>query len=206
MLGLLVLGTLTVMLAGYFWLLRATVRYAKRKTGSNLVAALAVLAVLVLTFGDTVFNRWYHREVLCKREDVGVKVFETVALPAEYWNEKNNYPKLPYTEMLQGKPFLGRYVIVQKYESGGSHPFTAYFTSKSTVIDIQTNRTLSQFADYAPQGGLWWTWPLKFIGTGNAIGWTLSRGNFSWCLPNSINKSVTASYGAFKKTTGAAKK
>ena len=204
MIGLTFLAIFAVLLIGYFWLLRATVRYAKRKTGSNVIAALAVLGVLVLTFGDTIFNRWYHKEVLCKRDDVGVKIFATAELPPEYWDDIHNKPNLPTTMMFgtNPKPFLDRYVAIDKYEYGGTFPFTAYEMNKLSTVDLKTGQTLSQFIDYTPAGGTWWAWPLKFLGENNMIGWVLSRGSVTWCGINNQRASdaVDSIRHAFKKT------
>lgn len=38
----------------YLWLACSALRYAKRKTGSNLMVTLAVLGILVVTCGDIV--------------------------------------------------------------------------------------------------------------------------------------------------------
>lgn len=198
MIGLIVLAITVPLLLGYLWLARAAVRYTKRKTGSNLIAALAVVGILVITFGDTVFNRWYHKEVLCKREDVGMKVFETVMLPAGYWDEENNRPQLPLT-MSREKPFLGRYAEMEKYERGGSRPFTAYERSEATVVDLQTGRVLSRFVDYMPAGGTWWAMPLMLFGRGSIVGWLMSRGSSPGCEGLPPFGKVDAKRSVFEK-------
>lgn len=198
MIGLIVLAITVPLLLGYLWLARAAVRYTKRKTGSNLIAALAVIGILVITFGDTVFNRWYHKEVLCKREDVGGQVFEKVTLPAEHWDDANNRPNLPLT-MSREKPFLGRYAEIGKFERGGSRPFTAYERSEATVVDLQTGRVLSRFVDYMPAGGTWWAMPLMLFGQSSVIGWLLSRGDSPSCVGNPSHQEVVAKRSAFDK-------
>lgn len=181
MTGLIILAIAVPLLLAYLWLARAAVRYAKRKTGSNLVAALVVVGILVITFGDTVFNRWYHKEILCKWYDVGGRVFERVKLPAEHWDEVNSRPNLPLT-MSKEKPFLERYAEIEKYERGGMRPFTAHERSETTVVDLQTGRVLSRYVDYSPAGGTWWAMPLALFGRGSIIGWLLSRGSPYGCV------------------------
>ena len=58
MIGLTVIAISILFLLGYLWLIRTTASYAKRKTGSNLIAGLAVVGLLLITFGDTLFRRW----------------------------------------------------------------------------------------------------------------------------------------------------
>lgn len=198
MTGLIVLAIAIPLLLAYLWLARAAVRYAKRKTGSNLVVALVIVGILVVTFGDTVFNRWYHKEVLCKREDVGVKVFERVMLPARYWDEVNNRPNLPLT-MSNEKPFLGRYAEIEKYERGGSRPFTAHERTEATVVDLETGHVLSRFVDYMPAGGTWWAMPLTLFGQGSIIGWLLSRGSSPGCEGLQPFGKVDAKRSVFEK-------
>lgn len=48
MIGLLVLVITIPLLLAYLWLAGAAVFYAKRKTGSNLVAALAVIGIFIV--------------------------------------------------------------------------------------------------------------------------------------------------------------
>lgn len=180
MTGLIVLVIAIPLFLGYLWLMRATVRYAKRKTGSNFIATLAVGGILVLTFGDTAFNRWYHKEVLCKGEEVGGQVFEKVILPAEHWDDANNRPNLPLT-MSREKPFLGRYAEIEKHERGGSFPFTAYEKNETVVVDLQSGHMLSRYVDYSPAGGTWWAMPLTLFGQTTVIGWLLSRGISPGC-------------------------
>jgi hypothetical protein len=198
MIGLIVLAIAVPALLAYLWLARAAVRYAKRKTGSNLIAALAVIGVLIVTFGDTVFNRWYHKEVLCKRNEVGGQVFEKVILSAEHWDEANNRPNLPLT-MSREQPFLGRYAEIGKHERGGSYPFTAYEKDETVVIDIQTGHVLSRFVDYSPAGGTWWAMPLTLFGQSSVIGWLLSRGTAPGCDGLPMYGKVDIQEGLFDK-------
>jgi hypothetical protein len=198
MIGLIVLTIAVLLLLAYLWLLRAAIRYTKRKTGSNFMAMLAVVGVLVLTFGDTLFNHWYHKSVLCKREDVGVKVFEKVILPQGYWDDENNLPKLPLI-MSRENPFLNRYVRIKQYKQGGFFPLTFYERYESSVVDIQTNKTLSRFVDYIPMGGPWWAAPLSLFGEKNLIGWLLSRGNSPGCFDHPINLAVDSLRAPFVK-------
>ncbi|RLJ61232.1 hypothetical protein [Sulfurisoma sediminicola] len=183
MIGLLILGTAAILLAAYIWLLRATARTVKRRTGSNRWAVMAVVGILVLTFGDTVFNRWYHKEVLCKRDDVGAKVFETVEVPEESWNRNFRRAEISDRNTRQ-TPFLRRYAVIEAYTSGGWYPLTRYQRYEYAIVDIKTERLLGRFANYEPAGGLWWTLPLGLFGENTLIGWLSSRGRSSGCFDN----------------------
>lgn len=185
MIALIVLAFAVPLLLGYAWLVRATVRHVMRKTGSNWLATLAVVGIFAFTFGDTIINRWYHKEVLCKRDDVGGKVFDRVKLSSEMWDLRNDWPKFP-TTMSKEKPFLGRYARLEKYERGGWFPLTAYERYESTVVDLQTEKTLSRFVDYTPLGGSWWALPLALFGEKTIIGWLFSRGGLTSCFDHPV--------------------
>ncbi|MEO6565402.1 MAG: hypothetical protein ABIO63_05155, partial [Casimicrobiaceae bacterium] len=146
MIGLLVLAIGALLLVAYLWLVKTTFRYVKRRTGSNVYASISILGILLLTVGDTLFNRWYVSNVLCEREDVGVKIFETVKLNREHWDEVNNRPNLP-SSMITGKPFLGRYIQVKSNDRGGFWPLTAYSRNQLQIVDTHSERVLSRFVD-----------------------------------------------------------
>lgn len=204
MIGLIVIALAALFLVFYLWLLVRVIKFVKRKTNSNLMAGLSVLVVFALTVGDTLFNRWYHKEVLCKKEDVGVKIFSTVEVPSEYWDEKNNRPILK--ELMNRdrvspenfKPFLGRYAETEKFENGGLWPLTSYSRHVVTVVDVQAGQVLSQFVDYERTGGTWWLFPLRFAGSDSLLGWLLSRGNKSnSCYEHPTDFIVFANRGVF---------
>jgi hypothetical protein len=209
MIGLIVISGVILFLAFYLWLLIKVVKFVKRKTNSNVLAGLSVLALLVLTIGDTVINRLYHKEVLCKREDVGVKIYSTVEVPPKYWDENNNRPILKEL-MNRGrvspehfKPFLGRYSEAEKFENGGLWPLTSYTRHVSTVVDVQTGRVLSRFVDYERTGGVWWLFPLGFADSDSMIGWLIGQGDKSnSCYEHPTDLIVEASRGVFQKSKG----
>lgn len=166
---------------GYIFLIWTTFRWAKRKTNSFLKALFAVLILLVLTFGDSAFNRWYRKEILCKRDDVGVKVFKVVAVPAEEWNSDFARAEIDLKNTRQS-PFLGRYVIADEYTSGGWFPLTSYYRHEYAIIDTKTEKPLARAVNYEPSGGLWWTFPLALLGEKSLVGWLSSRGHSPGCF------------------------
>ncbi len=198
MIGLIVLAIGILLLIGYGWLLIATNRFVKRRTGSRILAWLAVAGILFSTFVDTVFNRWYHKEVLCNRDDVGVKIFETVKLPSELWDEQNNLPRLP-SSMTTEAPFLERYADVEKYDRSGWWPLTAHIRYETGVIDVKTGRMLSRFVNYEPAGGMWWSFPLSLFGETTTVGWLMSREQVPSCFQFQRDGSVQARRGPFER-------
>lgn len=201
MIGLIVITGVIIFFVFYVWLIIKVARFVKRKTGSSRLAGLAILLIFVLTVGDTVFNRLYHKEVLCKRDDVGVKIFSTVEVPPEYWDIANNRPAFDVAWDTT-KPFLGRYSEREKNERGGWLPLTAYKRKEVSVIDLQTGETLSRFVDYEPRGGMWWLMPLKYIDSDSLVGWFFSRQKSSGgCYAGrNLKLQMSTIYGPFKKS------
>ncbi len=180
MTGLLVLGTAAIVLIGYLWLIRTILRFVNRRTGSRLIAALAVVALLLLTFGDTLVNRLYHREVLCHRDDVGVKILEKVELPAVYLEEKTQTPKLPYP--LGEHLFFSRFSVVDTRTTDGVFPLTAHSRVERKIVDNESGKVLAKYVDYWPSGGPWWAFPILFFDESSLFGWLWSRQQAPSCL------------------------
>jgi hypothetical protein len=194
MTGLIVLAITVPLLLAYLWLARAAVRYAKRKTGSNVVAALAVVGILVLTFGDTVFNRWYHKEVLCKREDVGMRIFERVQLPTEYLDKKTLRPSFP---LPLEQPFFSRLSPKELRTNSGIFPLTAYGRIERTIVDNASGKVLARFVDYWPAGGPWWGIPISWFGESSLIGWLYSRQHVPTCFDGATQDTLLGISGYF---------
>lgn len=197
MIGLLFLSIGALLLVAYVWLVKTTFRYVKRRTGSNVYASISILGILLLTVGDTLFNRWYVAKVLCEREDVGVKIFETVKLPAHLWDNENNQPALP-RDMRAGKPFQDRYIEVESNDRGGLWPFTYHSRLQFLVIDVKTEKVLSRFINYIPSGGMWWMFPMAIFGNNPSVSWFVNRGSPSSCFPHARDGIVAARRTTFE--------
>jgi hypothetical protein len=189
MTGLIVLAIAVPLLLAYLWLARAAVRYAKRKTGSNFVAALAVVGIFVVTFGDTLFNRWYHKEVLCKREDAGVRIFEKIQLPAEYLDEKTLRPRFP---LPLDQPFFSHFSPMELRTNSGFFPLTAHGRIERTIVDNESGKVLARFVDYWPAGGPWWGAPIAWFGESSLIGWLYSRQHMPTCFDDGTQNALLA--------------
>lgn len=187
MTGLIILAIAVPLLLAYLWLARAAARYAKRKTGSNLVAALVVVGIFVITFGDTVFNRWYHKEVLCKREDVGVRIFERVQLPAEYLDKETLRPSFP---LPLKQPFFTRLSPKELRANSGFFPLTAHGRIERTIVANESGKVLARFVDYWPTGGPWWGAPIAWFGESSIIGWLHSRRYVPSCFDDATQYAL----------------
>ena len=187
MIGVIVLVIAIPLLLGYLWLARAVVRRTKRKTGSNLVAALVAIGILVITFGDTVFNRWYHKEVLCKREDVGVRIFESVQLPTEYLDKKTLRPSFP---LPLEQPFFSRLSPKELRTNAGLFPLTAHGRIERTIVDNASGKVIARFVDYWPAGGPWWGIPINWFSESSLIGWLHSRQRVPSCFDDATRYAL----------------
>lgn len=187
MIGIILLAIGVPLLLSYLWLARTAVRYAKKKTDSNFVAGLVVVGILVITFGDTVFNRWYHKEVLCKSEDVGVRIFEKIQLPAEYLDRKTLRPIFP---LPLDQPFFMRLSPVELRTNSGVFPLTAHGRIERKIVDNQSNRVLARVVDYYPSGGPWWVAPIGWFSESSLVGWLYSRQRTPSCLDSATQNAL----------------
>jgi len=197
MTGLVVLAIAVPLLLAYLWLARAAVRYAKRKTGSNLVVTFVVVGFFVVTFGDTVFNRWYHKEVLCKREDVGVRIIEKIQLPVDFMDQKTQRPNFP---LPLDQPFFKQFSTAELRTSSGFFPLTAHGRKERTIVNNQSGKVLARFVDYYPLGGSWWLVPIDWFGEDTLIGWLNSRQRRPSCFGGATIDSLSTISSYFRMT------
>ena len=209
MIGLMFFAIWGLWLIAYLYLLCFTVRYVKRKNGSNMMAALAVIGVLIVTFGSEIFNSWYHKQVLCKREEVGLHIFERVPLPAIYTNPETGKPLRIYindktgqpdSEMSEKNPIFARFEIDEKTgKVKNPDPFFYRFEYSSSLksqgvywsqfnreerklLDLESGRVLARYVNYTDSSSLWWLKPLDWFDENSLIGWIRSRDNSPSCF------------------------
>lgn len=146
------LGALVIGL--YLWVVVKGTRWAYRKFAvPGAIGAVAIF--FLLPTWDTLANRWYHENVLCKRTEVGLRVYEHVKLPSQYYDNRGRF-KEP-----EGW-FSGRTLVSNRYQrqsgnlQGGIFPLTKYEKRYSAVFDQQENKLISYEADYWTKGGGWW--------------------------------------------------
>jgi hypothetical protein len=146
-LGALVLGL-------YLWIVVKGTRWAYRKFAIPGAIAAVVFFALLPTW-DTIANRWYHKNVLCKRSEVGLHVYEHVKLPFQYYDNHGRFKE-------PDGWFSGRALVGNRYQrqSGnlqdGVFPLTSHEKRFSGVFDQQEQRLISYEADYWTKGGGWW--------------------------------------------------
>ncbi len=149
---LLPLGTLVIGL--YIWAVAKGTRWAYRKFARQ-GAIVAIVIFALLPIGDTIVNRWYHKNALCTRDEVGLRIYERVKLPQRYYDSQGRF-KAP-DGWFSGRVLVnGRYQKRSGYMEGGVFPFTAYEKRFSGVFDIEKNRFISYEVDYWTKGGGWW--------------------------------------------------
>jgi len=149
---LLPLGALVIGL--YLWAAVKGVRWAYRKFSLQGAIAAVTFFALLPTW-DAIVNRWYLRNVLCKRSEVGLHVYEHVKLPSQYYDIQGRF-KEP-----EGW-FSGRTLVSNRYQRqsgnlpGGYFPVTKHEKRFSGIFDQQEQRLISYEADYWAMGGGWW--------------------------------------------------
>jgi len=149
---LLPLGALVIGL--YLWGAAKGTRWAYRKFAAP--GAIAAIAVFVLLpTWDTIANRWYHKNVLCKRSEVGLHVYEHVKLPSQYYDDRGRFRE-PEGWFSGRTLAINRYQRQSGYLEGGIFPVTRHEKRFSAVFDQQERRQISYEADYWTKGGGWW--------------------------------------------------
>ena len=150
---LLPLGALVVGL--YLWVVVKSVRWVYGMTHSVWAGVGAVVFLGLLPIGDTIVNRWYHENVLCTRDEVGLHVFARVKLPSSYYDHQGRF-KEP-DRWFSGNALVdGRYQRRFGYVEDGVFPFTAHEKRYSGVFDLERKQFISYEVDYWTKGGGWW--------------------------------------------------
>lgn len=150
-----VLIPLGVLVGGlYLWAVVKGTRWAYGRFAMR-GAFVAVISFLLLPTWDTIANRWYHKNVLCARSEVGLHIYDHVRLPSQYYDNLGRF-KEP-----EGW-FSGRTLVNDRYQrqSGnlqeGVFPLTKSEKRFSGVLDTKEQRLISYEVDYLTQGGGWW--------------------------------------------------
>jgi hypothetical protein len=126
----------------------AALLIAKRypSTGKKwLAGVITVLGVFVIAFADEIAGRVYFN-YLCATQ-AGVKVYQTVELPAEYWDE-NGRPKF----YANWDAHLGKSYPL-KYKRGRYSSLFAIDIAGHEFIDSRSDRLLGEAIDFHYRGG-----------------------------------------------------
>ena len=119
-----------------------------KSTGRKVTAGAGVVVVIFLAlFGDELAGRVYLRH-LCATE-AGVKVYQTVELPAEYW-DAGGRPK--FYDPRNGNFFLGKdYTYERKTETLSS--ILHIDRSTSTLVNKVKDREYGRITSFMDWGG-----------------------------------------------------
>lgn len=102
------LWLILILLVASFWIARKISKRFKRRS-TQIVSGIGVfLLIFLVPFGDEIAGRIYLNH-LCATE-AGVKVYQTVELPADYWGARGN-PKFYFNSDKFGKT---RYIFPDK--------------------------------------------------------------------------------------------
>jgi len=146
------LGALVIGL--YLWVVVKGTRWAFLRFGIP-GAFLSAIFFLLLPTWDTIANRWYHRNVLCTRSEVGLHIYHQIRLQSQYFDNGGRF-KEP-----EGW-FSGRTLVDERYQrqSGslqeGVFPLTKAEKRFSKILDTKEKRLISEEVDYLTRGGGWW--------------------------------------------------
>ena len=129
------------------WLTRKLVKWIGFKNGAVRLAAglFGFVLVFMLPFADEIAGRVYFNH-LCATE-AGVKVYKTVELPAEYWDEKGK-PKF----YVDWDSHLGKkYPLLYK---AGTYSSVLYIDNAGyKFVDKQSGQVLGEAVDFRYWGG-----------------------------------------------------
>lgn len=120
----------------------------RMEPGRRRTAARAGLFVifLILPFGDEIAGRAYHG-YLCATK-AGVKVYQTVELPAEYWDAEGKAKFYKNFDSLLGRHYIAKYEI-DEYSLFFHIDRIGYVISKK-----QDDQILGEVVDFRFWGGL----------------------------------------------------
>ena len=162
---LLPLGALVIGL--YVWAGVTSARWVYRKTQSIwAIAGVLTICALIPTW-DTLLNRIYHKQVICKKPEIGLHVFENVRLPVELYDARGIPLIFDRYGNFDVKKMKNRYKEDGKYEHQGGW-LTGAVKYTFEINDVQSGRVLARFTDFYSAGGGWILIPfrplIKYLG------------------------------------------
>ncbi len=119
---------------------------AKRSTAKTLIGVATFAFLLALPLADEIAGRIYFTH-LCNTK-AGVKIFQTVSLPAKYWDAEGK--PIFYNEA-NGNFYLKEYRV--DYKTGAYSPRFHIDHAGYAWVDRQTGKTLGEETDYMYWGG-----------------------------------------------------
>jgi len=189
---LLPLGALATGL--YLWAVAISARWVYRRTHSVLaIAGVLTICALIPTW-DTLVNRIYHKQVICKRPEVGLHVLEYVRLPVELYDARGIPLIFDRYGNFDENKIGNRYKENGKYEEEGGW-LTGVVKYTFEINDAQSGRVLVRFTDFYAAGGGWILLPFRHLI--RYLGEYAFRGERQSCLDPSadwIGQAAVASF------------
>ncbi len=139
------------------------------KSKNNIIRAV-IIAFFILWQGIPAFNIWRANKLvdeLCAK-DGGIKVYETVTLPKERFNEWGQFVIPPDKRYL--KPKDEYFMQINSETIIGNNDYSSLLPrvrkDNVSIIRVKDNRKLAEYISYVQDGG-------------EAIGFSLTRANYS---------------------------
>ncbi len=157
MIGLLMLGALLIYLIVAIGITRSLAGLPERRQNRWLVALISLAVFALIPTWDAILGRMYFNH-LCETQ-AGVKVYQTIELPAEYWDERGN-PRFYNQKNGNLDIPLGEYVTAKSTTK--KYPF--HIEKKISVLrDKETGKEVSETVWILFWGG----WVVRNLGIHN---------------------------------------
>jgi hypothetical protein len=158
--GIILLPVGALVIGLYFWAVVKGTRWAYRKTHSIwAIAGVLTLCALIPTW-DTLANRIYHKQVICKKPEIGLHVFEKIRLPGELYDARGIPLILDRYGNFNVNKMGNRYKQDGKYANEGGW-LTGVVKYTFEINDVQSGRVLARFTDFYAAGGGWILIPFR---------------------------------------------
>ena len=128
------------------WIAVKVAKHFERRSTKLVVGLLAFLLVFFVPFADEIAGRIYLNH-LCATE-AGVKVYQTVELPAEYWDEQG---RAKFYDERNGNFYLEAYRV--EYKSGVYSSFFHIDNAGYNRVDGRSGQALGEVTDFRYWGG-----------------------------------------------------
>jgi hypothetical protein len=153
------------------WVARVAAKRAETKNKRLIVALSAFVLVFLLPFADGIVGHLYFK-YLCATQ-AGVTVYQTVELPAEYWDVNGN---ASFVDQRVGRFLLGKEYPIE-YASGKYSTMFNIDEAGYQRVDRKTRKVLGEVKNFRYWGG----WLSR----------TLSPSNVAASCPGSVERSNT---------------
>ncbi len=141
--GIIIVGYFYVRLA--MWTARKAARQYESKQGKWGAKVAVALVFILVPFGDSIVGQIYFNH-LCETE-AGAKVYQTIELPAEYWDEGGKPKFYVNWDANLGK----KYPLI--YTSGTFSPLFHIDNAGYKFIDKKSDELLGELVNFRYWGG-----------------------------------------------------